>query len=110
MWYNIYNERERTKGKEKMKRIDFDKNIKESTIEKAAKKFAEYLIKNGYEWAAEEITESVENGYYYCSNAFEPNLVQFGSPVSPKTNDWTYYWAIENIDGNEWYAWFIERV
>ena len=105
---------DQSKGKDKverkkMKRIYFDKNIKASTIEKAAKKFAEYLIENGYAFAGEEIIESVENGYYYCYNASEANLVRFGSRVSPKTNDWTYYWAIENIDGNEWYAWFIER-
>lgn len=93
-----------------MKRIDFDKNIKASTIEKASKKFAEYLAKNGYEWAADEIIESVEYGYYYCSNATEANLVKGGRPVHPKTSDWTYYWGIENVDGNEWYAWFIERV
>jgi hypothetical protein len=91
-----------------MKRIDIDKEIKAKSIEKAAEKFAKVLIAKGYEWAASEMIESVENGYYYCSNATEANLVQFGRPISPKTNDWTYYWAIENIDGNEWYAWFIE--
>ncbi|MGN0989502.1 MAG: hypothetical protein ACI4N6_04240 [Eubacteriales bacterium] len=92
-----------------MKRVELDKDIKARTIEKAAEKFAEYLVKNGYAWAAEEMVESVENGYYYCCNATVANLVKFGRPVHPETNDWTYYWAIENIDGNEWYAWFIER-
>lgn len=91
-----------------MKRIDIDKEIKANSIEAAAKKFAKVLTAKGYEWAASEMIESVENGYYYCSNASVANLIQFGRPVSPKTNDWTYYWAIENIDGNEWYAWFIE--
>ena len=92
-----------------MKRIDIDKEIKAKSIEKAAEKFAKVLTSKGYEWAAAEIVESVENGYYYCSNASVANLIKGGRPVSPKTNDWTYYWGIENIDGNEWYAWFIER-
>ena len=91
-----------------MKRIDIDKEIKAKTIEKAAEKFAKVLTAKGYEWAAEEMIESVENGYYYCSNASEHSVVQGGRPISPKTHDWTYYWAIENIDGNDWYAWFIE--
>lgn len=91
-----------------MKRIDIDKEIKAGTIEKAAKKFSEYLEKNGYEWAAEEMVESVENGYYCCSNASAHNLV-CGKVTHPETSDWTYFWAIENIDGNQWYAWFIER-
>lgn len=91
-----------------MKRVDIDKNIKAKSIEKATEKFAKVLTENGYEWAADEMIESVENGYYYCSNASETSLVQYGRPVSPKTNDWTYYWAIENIDGNDYYAWFIE--
>lgn len=91
-----------------MKRFDIDKNIKAKSIEKAAEKFAKVLTAKGYEWAADEMLESVENGYYCCSNAMEHTLIKGGRPTSPKTNDWTYYWAIENIDGNEWYAWFIE--
>ncbi len=91
-----------------MKRIDIDKEIKAKSIEKAAEKFAKVLTAKGYECTANEVIESVENGYYYCSNASESDFVKGGRPVSPKTNDWTYYWAIENIDGNEWYAWFIE--
>lgn len=90
-----------------MKRIDIDKKIKAKSIEEAAKKFAKVLIANGYEWAAEEMTETVENGYNCCSNALEHTLIA-GKVTSPKTSDWTYYWAIENIDGNDYYAWFIE--
>lgn len=92
-----------------MKRINIDKEIKAKSIEKAAKKFAKVLTAKGYDWAAEEMVESVECGYYYCSNASESNLVKGDRPVAPKTNDWSYYWGIENIDGDEWYAWFIER-
>jgi hypothetical protein len=91
-----------------MKRIDIDKEIKAKSIWKAAEKFAKYLTENGYEWAGEEIVETVEYGYYYSSNATESNMIKGGRPISPKTNDWTYYWAIENIDGNDYYAWFIE--
>ena len=92
-----------------MERINIDKEIKAKSIEKAAEKFAKVLIAKGYEWGAEEMIESVKSGYYYCSNAFEVNMVRFDEPVAPKSDDWTYYWAIENIDGNEWYAWFIDR-
>lgn len=91
-----------------MKRIDIDKEIKAKSIEKAAEKFAKVLIEKGYEWAADEMIESVENGCYCCSNAAEHTLIKGAKPTSPKTNDWTYYWAIENIDGNDYYAWFIE--
>ena len=90
-----------------MKRIDIDKNIKAKTIEEAAKKFAKVLATKGYEWAADGMVESVGNGYYCESNAMLHSFSK-GEVTSPKTNDWTYYWAIENIDGNEWYAWFIE--
>lgn len=92
-----------------MKRIDIDKEIKAKTIERAAEKFAQFIKTKGYEWAADEIIECVENGYYYISNATIANIQQFSRPVSPATSDWTYYWAIENINGNSWYAWFIER-
>ena len=92
-----------------MKRIDVDKEIKAKSIEAASEKFAKVLSAKGYEWAAEEIIESVANGYYYFSNASEANIVKSGRPVSPATSDWTYYWAIENIDDNTWYAWFVER-
>lgn len=91
-----------------MKRIDIDKKIKAKSIEKAAEKFAKVLIEKGYDWVASEMVESVENGYYCCSNASEISIVKGERPVSPKSNDWTYYWAIENIDGNDYYAWFIE--
>ena len=91
-----------------MKRTDIDKEIKAKSIEKAAEKFAKYLIASGYEWAAAEMVESVENGYFYCTNATESNLAKGATPVSPKTNDWTYYWAIEEVNENKYYAWFIE--
>lgn len=90
-----------------MKRIDIDKNIKAKSIEAAAVKFAKVLTAKGFDWAADEMVESVENRCYCCSNATEHNI-SLGRPTSPKSNDWTYYWAIENIDGNDFYAWFIE--
>jgi hypothetical protein len=90
-----------------MKRTDIDKNIKAKSIEKAAEKFAKVLTERGYDWAGLEMVESVENGCYCCSNAMEHNITS-GKVTSPKTNDWIYYWAIENIDGNDYYAWFIE--
>lgn len=52
-----------------MKRFEMDKEIKAKSIKKAAEKFANALAKSAHERAAEEIIESVENGYYYCSNA-----------------------------------------
>ena len=91
-----------------MKRRDYDRNIKANTIEEAAKKFADYLIKNGHPWAAEEIIECVENGYFCLSNA-TLHHTECGKVTHPETADWTYFWAIENVDGNKWYAWFIER-
>lgn len=91
-----------------MKRIDIDKNIKAKSIETAAVKFAKVLTAKGFGWAADEMVESVENQYYCCSNATEHNISLGQRPISPKSNDWTYYWAIENIDGNDFYAWFIE--
>lgn len=89
-------------------RICIEKDIRAKTIEKAAEKFAKYLISKGYEWAAEEVVESVESGYYYCNNATESNMIQYGEPIAPKTSDWSYYWAIDNVDGNDWHAWYIE--
>lgn len=91
-----------------MKRIDIDKEMTAKSIEKATEKFAKVLKSKGYDWAAEEMIESVSNGYICCSNAMEHNLIK-DTVTSPKTHDWTYYWAIENIDGNTYYAWFIER-
>lgn len=91
-----------------MKRFDIDKEIKAKTIEKAAKKFAKFLADKGYEWVGEGMIESVGNGYYCDSNAML-HAIPEGKVTSPETNDWTYYWAIEHIDGNEWYAWFIEK-
>lgn len=93
-----------------MKRIEFDKYIKAKTATKAAEKFGKILTEKGYDWAAAEMIESVENGYFCCSNASAHSLIQGGRPTSPKSNDRAYYWAIENVDGNTWYAWFIELV
>lgn len=93
-----------------MKRIiDKDYEIAAKTIEEASKKFAKRLDRIGLDYASDEIIESVENGYYYCSNATRINLIQHGEPVAPKTNDWTYYWGIENVDDTHYYAWYIER-
>lgn len=93
-----------------MKRIDIDKEIKAKSIGKAAEKFAKVLVANGYDWAADEMVESVGNGYYCCSNASMHTLIQGGKPTNPKTTDWTYYWAIEEVDDCIYYAWFIERL
>lgn len=91
-----------------MKRIDIEKCIKAKSIEKASRVFAEYLTKKGYEWAGLEMVESVDNGYYCMSNASRHSIMR-GVITHPITSDWSYYWAIENVDGNEWYAWFIEK-
>ena len=92
-----------------MTRINIDKEIKAKSIEKATEKFAKILREKNYEWAVDEMIETVENGYYYCTDASEIEIIKGESPKSPKTNDWTYYWAIEEIDENKYYAWFIER-
>ena len=91
-----------------MKRIEFDKEIKASNIEKATEKFCKILREKGYDWVADEMTESVSNGYVCCSNATEHNL-KIGEVNSPKSADWSYYWAIEQFEGDSFYAWFIER-
>ena len=91
-----------------MRRVTIDKEIKASSIEKAAEIFSEKLRKKGYGWAAEEMTESLSNGYVCSSNASEHNL-KIKEVNSPKASDWTYYWAIEEIDDKKFYAWFIER-
>lgn len=96
------------KERKKMKRIAIDKIIKAKSIEKAAEKFGKALTAKGYEWAASEIIETVENGYFCCSNAMEHTLIE-GKVTFPKSSDWTYYWAIENVDGNAYYAWFIDK-
>ena len=93
-----------------MTRINIDKEIKAKSIEKATEKFTKILSEKNYKWVADEMTETVENGFYYCSNASEIDIIKNESPKSPKTNDWTYYWAIEEIDDNKFYAWFIERI
>ena len=91
-----------------MKRVDIDKEIKASNIEKATEKFCKILREKGYDWAANEMAESVSNGCVCCSNATEHNL-KIGEVTSPKTADWSYYWAIEQLDEKTFYAWFIER-
>lgn len=91
-----------------MKRVEFDKDIKASDIEKATEKFCKILREKGYDWTADEMTESVSNGCICCSNATEHNL-KIGEVTSPKTADWSYYWAIEQLDEKNFYAWFIER-
>lgn len=90
-----------------MKRVNIDKQIKASNIEKATEKFCKILRDNGYDWAADEMTESVSNGCVCCSNALEHDL-KIGVVTSPKTADWTYYWAIEELSDKLFYAWFIE--
>lgn len=92
-----------------MKRIDFDRTIKASNIEKATKKFCNLLIEKGYKWTADEMEETVSNGYTCCSDASEHTLKP-GECTSPKTADWSYYWAIEEVADKKYYAWFIERV
>lgn len=91
-----------------MKRICIDKEIEAKTIKKATEKFAKVLTEKGYEWAADEMIESVENGYLCCSNAAQHNLIA-GRVTTPITTDWTYYWGVEKVDENLWYTWFIER-
>lgn len=93
-----------------MAKINIDKEIKAKSIEKATEKFAKILREKNYKWVADEMTETVENGFFYCSNASEIDLIKGSSPISPKTRDWTYYWAIEEVnDDGKYYAWFIEK-
>lgn len=73
----------------------------------ASKRFAKKLSLRGYDWAAEEVLEMVENGFLCSSNASGHNL-QEGIVNFPSTGDWSYYWAI-NQDEDTFYAWFIER-
>ena len=91
-----------------MRRVDIDKEIKASNIEKAAEKFCKILRCRGLIGAADEMTESVSNGYVCFSNATEHTL-KINVVTSPKSADRSYYWAIEEIGNKEFYAWFIER-
>ena len=93
-----------------MKRFDFDKTIKATTIEQASEKFCKALTerRNVLQWLADEMQESVNGGYHCCSNATLHDLKQ-GVVTSPTTHDWTYYWAIENCFDNTWYAWAIVK-
>ena len=92
-----------------MERVEFDKEIKSSNIERATEKFCKILREKGYDWTADEMTESVSNGCVCCSNATEHNL-KIGEVTSPKTDDWSYNWAPEQRDEKSFYAWFIERL
>ena len=91
-----------------MTRIDIDKEIKAKTIEKAAEKFAKVLAAKGFGWAGDTMVESVANGYICDSNAMVYSF-PMGKVTTPKTPDWSYYWAVEEIDTGLFYAWFIER-
>lgn len=73
----------------------------------ASKRFARELLIRGYDWTAEEILETVENGFLCSSNASCHNL-QKGKVTLPITDDWSYFWAIDQ-DEDTFYAWFIER-
>ena len=86
-----------------MRRVEIDKHIKARSIEKAAEIFSEKLSKK------DEMTESISNGCVCCSNASEHNL-KIKEVTSPKSADWSYYWAIEETGDKEFYAWFIERL
>lgn len=44
-----------------MKRISIDKEIRSKSISKASKVFSDYLSLKGYDWAGEEVVETVEN-------------------------------------------------
>ena len=92
-----------------MKKNVIEKEIKSNSINNAAEKFAKVLVSNGYYWAAEQIVDFVGNGYYSFSNASRHILSENGMGTFPKSNDWSYYWSIKNIDENTYYASFIER-
>lgn len=89
-------------------KVEIDKEIKTNSIEKAAEKFCRILREKGYIWASDEIIETVSYGYVCCSNAMD-HILKIGEVTSPRTTDWTYYWAIEQLDEKNFYAWFIER-
>lgn len=91
-----------------MKRVSLDKEIRSKSIIGASKVFAKYLALKGYDWASEEVIETVENGYRCCSNASRHNLVM-GLSTFPASDDWSYYWAFEPLESGGWYCWFIER-
>lgn len=91
-----------------MVRFDFDNSIRANSADAASRKFANHLRKIGLDWVADEVIASVEGGYFCCSNATLHNI-SGNRPTHPETSDWTYYWWLENIDGKDWYGWFIER-
>lgn len=91
-----------------MRRVNIDKTIKARSIEKASEIFCKKLMEKGYEWAADEMAETVSKGGVCCSNASDHTL-KINEVTYPKTADWSYYWAIEEVGDKEFYAWFIER-
>ena len=99
-----YNVKDTHKGR----RIDIDGQYKAKDRLEAAKKFTKALVSHDYEWAAEAMEESIENGYYYDSNASEIDLKRGAEPIPPKTSDWTYYWGVEDLGDDQYYAWFID--
>ena len=99
-----YNAQETPKGH----RIDIGGEYKAKDHMEAAKKFAKELIANGYGWVAEAMEESIENGYYYDSNASEIDLVRGADPIPAKSSDWTYYWGVLDLGDGMYYAWLID--
>ena len=67
-----YNVQDTKKGR----RVDIDGQYKANDRLEAAKKFAKELVSHDYGWVAEAMEESIENGYYYDSNASELTLCE----------------------------------
>lgn len=91
----------------KSKRVNVCLTTHTNSAITASKRFAKKLLLRGYDWAADEILEMVENGFLCSSNASGHNL-QEGIVNFPSTGDWSYFWAIYQ-DEDTFYAWFIER-
>ena len=89
------------------KRVNVSLTTHTNSAITASKRFAKKLFLRGYDWAAEEVLEMVENGFLCSSNASGHNL-QEGIVNFPSTGDWSYFWAIKQ-DEDTFYAWFIER-
>lgn len=90
-----------------MKRIELEKEFRARSINEAARKASNFYRGSSLDWVADELQESVENGYYYCCNASISNTVQYSLPRSPSTSDWTYYWGLEEVDEGNFYTWLI---
>lgn len=99
-----YNVQDTPKGR----RIDIGGQYKAKDRLEAAKKFAKELISHGYDWVADAMEESIENGYYYDSNASEIDLVRGADPIPAKSSDWTYYWGVLDLGDGMYYAWLID--